>query len=181
MQHREAIMVCAADLSVAPDHEDVFRLHDYVVLGPETKRVSVKAYTVAEERPNALIYATAGWSEKFRVVMNEVMADYLVELGINPYRLQTPVATAFNTNGEMAALVKDLFPILSTEGTVTIHLVCRWWHLPRASLLLRARLRQADRDQHVFIRHRPVWTFSDPKGMLVEPGGWFKNWKNMFG
>ena len=110
------------------------------------------------------------------------MRQYLVTHGTQELWIRTPVAETFDTDGEMASLVRDLRErSMSPEDTFTIYLVARWWHLPRACLLLRARLRKSFLDKRTQIRAVPVWTFHDPMGMLREPFAWVKNVQNFKG
>lgn len=175
--HRETIFVVAADLMKIASAES-----DNVRVGPETARVCEKAVEVARDRPDAIVHANAGLSPKFQVIMGlGPMRRFLIESGLPPERLETPVAGVFNTDGEAARLVADLFSLDGAQDdTFTIHLVCRWWHLPRARLLLRARIGRERLHDQVWIRLVPVWTFADPIGMLREPLAWIKNLPNFF-
>ena len=167
-------MVVAADLVSDPACRDMFGL-PAVRAGPETARVCDTAIELALEFPDATVIATAGYSHAYKVALgNGPMRQYLRRHGIRHARICTPEAQAFDTNGEMEELAKHLH-----EGDVA-HLVCRWWHLPRAWLLLRARLGK-ERRKEIKIRPVPVWTFHDPLGMAREPLAWIKNTKNLIG
>lgn len=142
-----------------------------VVVGSETARVLRKAARRAERFPDAIVCVTAGWSDEFRVTMGRgPMCDYLKKLGVPGSRILLKDATVFNTNGEMESFAQILLRIGCTDAD----LVCRWWHLPRAWILLRARLGQTGREQ-VRIKLVPVWVSFDPLGMVQEPLAWFKN------
>lgn len=168
-----AIMVCGADLAVRPldPNDPDFSVNEEVVPGKETARACRKAARVAKRIDGSVVYLTAGWSPRFEAWMNVSMGRCIREEGVPESRILTPKATAFNTNGEMEALVAAL------PEDSTVHLVCRWWHLPRAWMLLRARLRNAGKRARV--RPVPVWTFWDPLGMLLEPLAWVKNARNL--
>lgn len=161
-------MACAANLRTVCTNPNM------VVVGPETARVLRKAARRAQKVPDATVCATAGWSEKYQVTMGQgPMRDYLIKLQVPRKRIETPIATAFNTDGEMQKLVELLLD-LEVEDDCIVDLVCRWWHLPRAYLNLRARLGPSLTDT-VRINAIPVWMSFDLLGMAIEPGAWIKN------
>lgn len=117
-----------------------------VVVGNETARVCQKAAQEAKKHPDACVCAAAGWSNRFGVFMgNGPMKTYLQMQGVPLKKLVTPVdpLAPFRTNGEMLTFVKTISLYDSPEEERAITVVVRWWHAPRAYLLLKARLRKA--------------------------------------
>ncbi len=101
------------------------------------------------------------------------MREYLIKLRVPRARIAAPIATIFSTDGEMQKLVELLLD-LEVEDDCIVDLVCRWWHLPRAYLNLRARLGPSLIGT-VHINAVPVWMSFDPLGMVKEPFAWIKN------
>lgn len=166
--HQTVIMAVAADLQ----HISEGRHPLDVRVGPETARACEHTATLARDMPHATVHATAGYSPVYRVYMNGVMHRHLCGLGIPKEQVFAPHAGAatFDTAGEMRMLVHMLFSG-SEEDTYTIHLVCRWWHLPRAWFLLWLAL-GSKRRQRVGIL--PAGVHSTDQDMFMEPLRWVK-------
>lgn len=172
--HQDYILVIGADLRRLP-LQDRSCPEAKVHAGPETERVCKKAAELASIRPRALVYATAGHSPRYKVLMGRgPMKQALSNYGVALERIETPDAATFDTDGEVLAFAGALPFLKEPDLMFTTYLVCRWWHLPRAWLLLRARLEVAERARTTIVPV-PVWTFADPVGMLREPLAWVKN------
>lgn len=162
--HQRIIMVVAADLK---------RTGHGVEAGPETELVCKEAAAIAHDYPEAIVFATAGMSKEYGVIMGEgPMRETLLGRFVEEYRIRTPVAKTFSTDGEMQALVKAI--PWNRIMVLDLHLVCRSWHLPRAWLLLRANLSREQREKVVVIPV-PVKNSEDHRGMWLEGLAYLKN------
>lgn len=166
------VLVVAADLKRDHTEEEKPRL------GPETVRVCEAAIRAYSEETDAVIFPAVGWSKRDQLLMgHDLMRPYFLRAGVPRERVRTHTRRdyPFTTNGEMRALA-DFF-LHFAEGKGEIVVVVRWWHAPRALLLLKTRLREKgirpDR-----IRVVRVWS-CDPS-LLSEPLRWFWNIPNYF-
>lgn len=143
-------MVVAADLERSPKGN--------VIVGYETARVCNMAARLYRTLPDAYIVATAGVSPKFNVPMGDgPMRTYLERSDVPAHRIYTPLADSFRTAGEMQTLTRFMWEKIqkNPDDTFEIYLVARWWHYPRARLLLRSKLEPWQRTQ-VTVRAVPV-------------------------
>lgn len=115
-----------------------------VVLGSGTKRAlekGIRVYRKLRDRGECVsLVVTAGWCEPYQVHMHHLMTEYLMTWGAVRGDIYSTDATSFNTNGELEALVSKVLDAEYAFCDRVVHLVSRWHHLPRAWLLLRARL-----------------------------------------
>lgn len=135
MRILDIIMVVGADLTGTGRSTQV---------GPELSLVCDRAldiYRCCERQRLAVrLVATAGYSSRHRVFMNQVIRRALIKRGIPAKTILAPweaMAKTFDTWGEMVALTTWIARTLSldTQLLIRVHLVCRWWHLPRARYL----------------------------------------------
>lgn len=161
----QIIMVVAAGL-----REDRGR----VVGDTETKRVCEAAAKLAGTNESALVYATAGFSNKYGVTMGEgPMKGELLSLGIQEWRIRTPKADSFDTDGEMRALVESI--PWNQVDVLRLSLVCRWWHMPRAWTLLQSNLCLLTSGSEISVVCVPVKSSVAVMGILREVLAWIKN------
>lgn len=156
---------------------DLRRRGTQVVVGPETARVCKKTAEEARKRPDARICVPAGWSPRYEVAMGDgPVRSYLTkECDVENSRIVTPVyGNAFTTNGEMTTFANYLNRINDRRPRIVV--VVRYWHAPRALMLLTARLK------HEAIRPEEIETVlvnsSDVIGVVREPIAWLKNIPN---
>lgn len=150
-----------------------------VVVGPETDQACRCAVAVAEAGDQqAEILALAGYSSEFRVTMSDVMRAHMATVYGYPHlkmRSLGCLTATFDTYGEMKTLAGVIKQMRApgTSEEMTIYLVCRWWHLPRAYFLLRA---QFEPEAWYFLSIVKVFVPSrDCKGIIREPFAWLKN------
>lgn len=143
-----------------------------VKVGPETARVCDRAIEVAREQA-APIILTAGFSPHFRCFMGDgPMHDYLLKKKFSAERIYIFGASEFTTQGEAEACAS--FLAIHADEYDTVYIVCRWWHMPRALLLLRRYLRELKLRQTVVSVPVPS---RDLRGILREVFVAF--WKNI--
>lgn len=162
--HFQSILVVAAGLKWYD------KPGGHVIVDRETARVCNRAAELAKQIPGSVLYATAGFSPKFGVVMNGVMAESLGRHMILADRIDTSnCATVFNTRGEMEAFAPVIRFVGLEEGdTHEIHLVVRDFHLRRSRLLLKAQMTRADEDR-TKIYDVPVPSDERGKNLIREP------------
>lgn len=172
--HHTWIVPVAADLAVDPKGR--------VIIGWETAAVLSQTSELFRADESAQVIVTAGWSDRFRVRMGAgPMTECLQLYRIPGAAIRLHEAGAFNTNGEMEAVAEFLRSEMKgkTEDTHTLHLVVRWFHAPRAYLLLRARLEPWQREV-VRIQVRLVHS-GDWRSIIREPFAFARNLPRMLG
>ena len=157
----EWVMVVAAELK---------ETESGVTTGTDTHQTCVAAAKLfASLRFRGTVCATAGYSERHKVDMGAgPMMQDLTALGIPAEKIAAGGATTFTTSGEMDALVRLMLIAAADTGIHNhrVHLVCKWWHLPRARKLLEKRLSDEPRLM-TSIRSVPVFSL-DILGMTRE-------------
>lgn len=166
------VLVVAADLKRDKKDEEKPRL------GPETVRVCDAAVRAYSKEADAVIFPAVGWSKRDRLLMgHDLMRPYFLGAGIPSSRIRTHTKRdyPFTTNGEMRAFADFFASFAESEADIVV--AVRWWHAPRALLLLRTRLlEKAIRPARV--RVVPVGSMSIL--MLTEPLRWLWNIPNYF-
>lgn len=164
---QEWILVVAADVRQTS--------HGTVVVGKETARVCIRAAEVARKHPEAFVCVPAGWSKRYRVYVGQgPMKTYLEFQRVPAERIVAPVdlRSPFRTIGEMRTFAKTLCRCRAEGEAQKVTVVVRWWHAPRALVLLLRVLHKNKLGARVTVV--PVWTFFDWT-MCLEPLRWIRN------
>lgn|GEM_PF-5897755 len=128
--------------------------HVTPVAGRATARICLKTAELARAHPTATVCLTAGRRPKDSVWGAEVMAGFLNQTGIPENRiLRAPSTECFRTLGEMRAFSRILKERMTSHDEVFI--VARWWHLPRATALLKKELGEHLRHISIFSEETP--------------------------
>lgn len=148
-----------------------------------TAVICLKAAELARERPLAQICLAAGRRPHDGVSGQRVMHGFLTQAGVPPRQLSLleTKGCSFRTLGEMQAFARMLHAeakLSRTPPQNEVAVIARWWHLPRACLLLRKQLGGLARYTRIELVGLPDWTLYDL--CVYEPAAWVRNARQMF-